>query len=53
MTFWRRLEHRLLALQADRPRMVRYLQVAWWVSNAFLVVGIVAILLIATGAWTP
>lgn len=53
MGFWRRLEDRLLTLQADRPRMARYVQVAWWISNAFLVLGIVLIFLIATGAWPP
>jgi hypothetical protein len=51
MGFWRRLEDRLLDLQVDRPRMARYMLVAWWVSNAFLVVGIVIIFLIATGVW--
>lgn len=51
--FWTRLEDRLLRLQADRPRAARYIQVAWWISNAFLLLGIVAIFLIYTGRWRP
>lgn len=51
MGFWRALEDRLLSLQQDRPRMARYMQIAWWVSNAFLVVGIVVIFLVALGKW--
>lgn len=53
MAFWRRLEDRLVALQKDRPRAARYMAVAWWISNAFLLLGFVLILLIATGVWTP
>lgn len=51
--FWGRLEAWLLALQADRPRYARYMQVAWWISNAFLLLGAVLIILMATGTWTP
>jgi len=51
MGFWRTLEDRLLTLQQDRPRMARYMQVAWWVSNAFLILGIVVIFLVATEVW--
>ncbi|HET6404493.1 MAG TPA: hypothetical protein VFH78_07590 [Candidatus Thermoplasmatota archaeon] len=53
MAFWRRLEDHLLALQKDRPRLARYLAIAWWVSNAFLLLGFVFMLLIATGTWDP
>lgn len=45
------MEDRLLALQADRPRMARYMQLAWLVSNGFLALGIVIIFLIAIGVW--
>lgn len=53
MAFWRRLEDRILALQKDRPRMARYLQVAYWTSNLFLVVGVVVMILVVTGKWRP
>lgn len=48
-----RLEGWLLALQDDRPRLARYVQVAWWISNAFLLLGAVLIILIYSGAWDP
>ena len=51
MAFWRRLEDRLLSLQKDRVRMARYLQVAYWISNAFLLVGVLVIALVVTGRW--
>lgn len=50
---WRRVEDWLLALQADRPRMARYVQIAYWISNAFLLLGAVLIILMATGKWAP
>lgn len=53
MGFWRRTEDHLLRLQHDRARMARYLQVAWWISNAFLGIGVVVIFLIVTGLWRP
>ena len=53
MAFWRSLEDRLVALQKDRPRMARYMAIAWWVSNGFLLVGFVIIILLATGVWEP
>lgn len=53
MAFWRRLEDRLLALQKDRPRAARYMAIAWWISNGFLLLGFVIILLLATGVWEP
>ncbi|HUR70050.1 MAG TPA: hypothetical protein VM370_12465 [Candidatus Thermoplasmatota archaeon] len=53
MAFWRRIEDRLLDLQADRPRMARYMQVAWYVANGFLVLGILIIFLLALGWWRP
>lgn len=53
MAFWARVEAWLLALQADRARAARYVQVAWWISNAFLLVGIVVMFLIAFGVWRP
>ena len=53
MPFWRSLEDRLLALQNDRPRMARYMAVAWWVSNGFLLLGFLIILLLAIGWWEP
>ena len=51
MGFWSGLERRLLALQEDRPRLARYMQIAWYVSNAFLMVGVLVIFLVATGWW--
>lgn len=53
MAFWRRLEDRILVLQKDRPRLARYMAIAWWVSNGFLLVGVLVILLLATGVWEP
>ena len=53
MGFWRRLEDRLLDLQRDRPRMARYMAVAYWIANGFLVLGIVLIFVLATGVWSP
>ena len=53
MGFWSGLEGRLVALQQDRPRMARYMQIAWYVSNAFLILGVVLIFLLATGRWRP
>ncbi|MFA5861001.1 MAG: hypothetical protein WDA16_04840 [Candidatus Thermoplasmatota archaeon] len=51
MGFWARLEDRILALQADRARMARYFQVAYWVATAFMVFGIAATFLIWSGRW--
>lgn len=51
--FWSRLEAWLVELQADRPRAARYVQVAWWISNAMLAIGAVVILLMASGRWRP
>jgi hypothetical protein len=48
-----RLERWILALQRDRPRMARYVQVAWWISNAFLLLGVILVVLIYSGRWTP
>ena len=53
MGFWRRLEARLIALQRDRPRAARYVQVAWWISNLFLLFGVVVVFLMLTGKWRP
>lgn len=53
MAFWQSLEERLLALQKDRPRAARYLAIAWWISNGFLLIGFVVILLMAMGVWMP
>jgi hypothetical protein len=53
MGFWSRLEDRLITLQRDRPRAARYMQAAWWIANAFVLLGIVVIFLIAFGVWTP
>lgn len=33
--------------------MARYMQIAWWISNAFLLIGFVLILLLVTGKWRP
>lgn len=49
MGFWSRLEDRLLALRADRARMARYFQVAYWIATAFLVIGIIAIFVLWPG----
>jgi hypothetical protein len=53
MAFWRRLEDRLIDLQKDRPRMARYMAVAYWISNAVLLLGVLVMLLVATGVWRP
>lgn len=53
MGLWRRLEDSLVALQKDRPRAARYMAIAWWISNAFLLLGVIIIILIATRTWTP
>ena len=50
---WSRLEGWLVELQADRPRMARYMQIAWWISNAFLLLGALLIVLMAAGVWSP
>lgn len=47
------VERWMLDLQADRPRLARYLTIAWWVSNAFLLVGVVMAFLIYAGVWRP
>jgi len=44
-SFWTRVEDKLLALQKDRARLARWFVVAYWVSTAFVVVGVVLILL--------
>lgn len=51
--FWSRLEAWLLALQADRPRMARYIQVAYWISNVVILLGFIFAFLIYSGVWTP
>lgn len=51
--FWSRIEAWLLDLQADRPRLARYIQVAYWISNAVILVGIVVAFLVLTGTWSP
>lgn len=53
MAFWRRLEDGILALQKDRPRLARYMAIAWWISNGFLLLGFLIIVLLATGVWSP
>lgn len=53
MASWRRLEDWLLALQADRPRMARLFHLAWWISNAMVLLGFVLAILIYSGAWRP
>lgn len=53
MSVWRRFEDYLVALQKDRPRAARYMAIAWWISNGFLLVGFIIILLLATGVWEP
>lgn len=37
---WERLEDRLLALQRDPERAARWFQVAYWISLAFVVLGV-------------
>lgn len=51
--FWSRVEGWLLDLQADRPRMARYVRIAWWISNAFLLLGALLIVAMASGLWSP
>lgn len=51
MAFWERVEAWLIELQNDRPRMARYMLIAWWVSSAMVVLGVLVMLLVATGAW--
>lgn len=53
MGFWSGLEGKLLALQQDRERAARYFRVAWWISSAFVLVGVLVVFLIATGVWRP
>lgn len=53
MDFWSRLEDRLIALQKDRLRAARYMQIAWWIANGFVLLGIIVIFLIAFGVWSP
>ena len=51
--FWERVETRLQALVRDRERMARYVRVAWYLSTAVTLVGVVVIFLVALGVWTP
>lgn len=51
--FWSRVEAWLLELRADRPRMARYIQVAYWISNAVVLLGILVAFLIHSGRWSP
>lgn len=51
--FWSRVEAWLLELRADRPRLARYLQVAYWISNAVVVLGVIVAFLIHSGRWNP
>ncbi len=51
--FWPRLEHWLIELQQDRARFARYLQIAYWISTAFVLLGGVLALLIYAGWWAP
>lgn len=50
--FWARVEAWIVALQADRPRMARYLRVAYWISNAVVVLGVIIVILVQTGRWS-
>jgi hypothetical protein len=53
MSFWGRAEAWLLALQKDGERQARYLQVGYWISLAFVGIGLLVALLALAGAWRP
>lgn len=49
--FWERVEARLQDLVRDRARMARYMAVAWWVSTAFVVLGVGVMFAVKLGWW--
>lgn len=49
--FWARVEAWLLALRADRPRLARYIQIAYWISNAVVLLGVLIAFLYYSGRW--
>lgn len=49
--FWERLEAWLQAFVADRARMARFMVVAWWISTAFIVIGVGVIFAVKLGVW--
>lgn len=51
MAFWERLEARLQALTQDRARLARWFQVAYYVSTAVVVLGVILGLLYYAGVW--
>ena len=51
--FWARVEAWLQALMADRARLARYMMYAYWLSTAFVVVGIAVMIAVSLGAWDP
>lgn len=53
MGFWDRVQDRLQAVVSDRARVARYFQLAYYVSTAVVVLGVVLALLIYAGVWTP
>jgi hypothetical protein len=51
--FWARVEAWLQALMKDRARLARYMALAWWLSTAFVVLGVVVIFAVKLGWWDP
>ena len=53
MGFWDRVQDRLQAVVSDRASMARDYQLAYYVSTAVVILGVVLALLIYSGVWTP
>lgn len=51
--FWERVEAWLQALMKDRARLARYMAVAWWLSTAFVALGVFVIFAVKLGWWGP
>lgn len=49
--FWERVEAWLRALLADRRRFARYMMVAYWISTAFVLVGVGVMFAVKLGVW--
>lgn len=50
---WERVEARLQAFVSDRARMALFLQLAYYVSTAVVVLGAVLAMLFYAGVWRP
>ncbi|MHB8584228.1 MAG: hypothetical protein ACYDDF_00110 [Thermoplasmatota archaeon] len=51
--FWSRLESWIRGIQADRTRAARVMMIAYWLSVAFVALGVVIIFLAILGVWRP